>query len=208
MVLSDILTLGYECFHSIHRYHMGDEVISSTINNFPINTDLIEVYRKVVLINSLYGTAIYDTFKIAEYICSLNIDTKIQSGDISLIDDIRVGHGILTPNNNQYNFYSFATKYSNWHSPEYFPIYDNLVKRLLFELNNEFNFHDNFEQIDLSNYATLKAVIDSITNFTNLQHFRYKKIDTGLWVYAKFKYMPNTLPEDCIQTITNALNIP
>ena len=205
MALSDILVSGFNCFHMIPRYNIGDEVITSAIEDYPMNTSLAEVFKKVVLINSIYGTAIYNTFKIAEHICRVEFDTKIQNADASIIDDIRSGHNILTRNNNQRDLYSFATKYSNWHSQESFPIYDNLVKRLLPNLNNNLHFHNRFTQSDLDNYATLKSVIDSLIEFTNLQDYRYKRIDKGLWLLAKYTYKRNELDAQIIQVMSNVI---
>ena len=205
MALSNIIIAGYNCFHMIPRYNIGDRVINSTIEQYPMNSNLEEVFRKVVLINSIYGTAIYNFYKIAEYICNINFDGKLQQADLSLIDDIRTGHDILTRNNNQRNLYSFATKYSNWHSREHFPIYDNLLKRLLPEINNQLHFHDRFTQKDLGNYITLKSVMDSVIGYTNLEEYRYKKIDQGLWVYAKYIYKRNELDEQIVQEMSTVI---
>jgi hypothetical protein len=205
MPLSNILISGFNCFHMIPKYNIGDEVISTAIHNYPDNTELSQVFKKVVLINAIYGTVIYDTFRLAEHISTIDFDIKIQQYDLSLIEDMRFGHNILSRNRNQRDLYSFATKYSNWHSQNGFPIYDNLVKRLLPKLNNEYHFHDHFNQSDLYEYAMLKEVVDSLITFTNLQTMKYKEIDKGLWVYAKYIYKRNELPQLIVNNITNAV---
>lgn len=207
MLLHDLIILCSNCFNQVRRYDQGDQAISTIIKFFPQNNELPIVLTKVVLINSIYGTAIYDTIKIAEHICSLNFDQKVQQGDISIISDIRSGHGILTRKNNQRDLYSFATKYASWHAQTHFPMYDNLVKRLLLELNECCHFHQRFNQRDLYDYANFKAVVDSLVNFCNLQNFKYKKFDQGLWVFAKFTYKRNELPNDVIEKIEDAASV-
>ena len=205
--LAKILASGYGWFQCIPRYRMGDEVISFAVGAHPRNTSLRDVFEKVVLVNSIYGTNIYNPFKMAEHAHLLSVDSKIRRGDISVVDDLRRGHGLLRQNGTEWDFYSFATKYSSWHSPELFPIYDGLVKRLLPKLNRTFRFHARFTQGDLDDYSTLKAVIDSLSDFTRLQHLRYKKIDKGLWIYAKYLYRHNELPNEITTEIENVASV-
>ncbi len=174
--LIKILKSGHTWFDRIERYRMGDKVISFEVDAHPSNTNLRQIFEKVVLINSIYGTNIYSPFQMAKHICRQHIDSRLRHGDIRLVRKLRSGHRIMINHGNEeYDFYSFATKYLSWHFPESFPIFDNLVKRLLPKLNKRFKFHEpRFTQKDLGNYATLKCVIDSLSTFTGLQRFKYK----------------------------------
>jgi hypothetical protein len=206
MPINELLKLCYNCFHKMERYRLGDAVISSAIQRFPVNIDIEQVLEKVVLINSLYGTAIFDTIKISKRICQIQFDAKIQQADISVVDDIRTGHGIRTVANNDRDLYSFATKYSSWHDPNTFPIYDNLIKKLLVHLNSDLNFHTKFSQANLKIYSLLKNVIDSLIERLQLEEMNYKQMDQGLWVYAKFLYKRDELEPDIVSEIQDALN--
>lgn len=196
--LRQLLEFCAEKFEKIRRYQITDSAISLAIQQLPKNTRIEDVLIKATLINSLYGTAIFDIIKISQHICNKNIDQKINNGEISVIDDIRTGHGIPADENRERNLYSFATKYISLHAPEKFPIYDGLVKRLLKDINSIHKFHNpSFTQNDLAAYHRLKSVIDSLIAFLNLKRdFRYKKIDQALWLYAKYLYKPDELKKD------------
>ena len=179
-------------FHSVRQYHLADIIIERAVVQWPHNSNLEAVLTKVVLLNSLYHTNVLDVWKIAQHICGQNVDSKIQKGDLTVVDDIRLGHGIR--NKKERNLYSFAAKYLNWHRPTEFPIYDNLVARLLTELNREYGFHQPFVRSGLKNYQLLKSVLDGLTSWAGLEDLRYKRIDEALWVYAKQRY--DKLPDE------------
>lgn len=208
--LIKILASGHTWFDRIPRYRTGDEVISSAVHAHPGNTNLQEVFEKVVLVNSIYGTNIYNPFKMANHIVDHRIDARLERGDISLVEELRRGHGITVDNTHvEYDFYSFATKYLNWHRHDAFPIFDNLVKCLLPKLNRRFHFNNvHLSQGDLKHYQTLKIVIDSLAACTNLQPMRYKKIDKGLWLFAKYVYRGDQLRSepDIVAEIERATN--
>ena len=83
------------------------------------------------------------------------------------------------------NFYSFATKYAHFHQPNLYPMYDNLVMRLLCAANKTMGFHKKFKQSDLKKYSDYKSVIDSLAQHLGIADWGYKKIDQGLWKCAK-----------------------
>lgn len=167
-----------------------EEAVSWPFQTFPRNTDLGQVLPKVILLNSLYATGIMDVQRMAGHIHSLgrDLDAKLESGDLSAVADISTGHQIRSKLGKEYCFHSFATKYLHWHIPTEFPIFDNLVSRILPKLNREFHFHEPFYQYDLGSYPLLRAVLDSLTTYLSMPEYRYKGIDKGLWVYGKAIY--------------------
>ena len=205
MPLRNSIIFCSDCFHRLERYRLADAAIFATIQQFPSNTEISQILTKVVLINALYGTTIYNTLKISKHILGLNFDNKVQVGDLSIIDDIRTEHGIHTTKGSERNVYAFATKYTSCHAPDIFPVFDNLVKKLLKYLNTTHNFHETFTQKDLHDYALFKNVVDSLITYLNLPDFRYKQIDQGMWIYAKYKYDRNKLPEDITHEIDEAV---
>ncbi len=55
----------------------SDLALISLLKKFPQNNVLSEVYLKVVAINALYSTSIYDTYRMAVRIFTLNIDERL-----------------------------------------------------------------------------------------------------------------------------------
>ena len=130
---------------------------------------------------------IYDVPRIARHITGLNIDQKLATTELSLIDDIRTGHGIGTTSKER-NLYSFATKYVHFHKPDAYPLFDNLVKELLPAINKAIAFsRSRFTQKQLLNYPTYKETIDALMRFLDVATWGYKRFDEGLWVIARYK---------------------
>jgi hypothetical protein len=187
-------------FEKLPNSKIIDKTIRNVISKFRNNKVQSNVYVKVVLINALYKTAIMDIPKLANHIFNkrMKIDKKLKEGDITVIDDIRQGHGI-GPNGEsagERDFYSFATKYSHFHNSQAFPICDNRVIRLFTKVNKEMTFRDEkFTQKNLRDYKIYKSVIDSLANHLhiNIKKWGYKKIDQGLWLWAKYLYNPESI---------------
>jgi hypothetical protein len=152
---------------------------------------------KVIIINSFYATQIYDTEKVARHILTIDADRRLASGDLSLVNDIRHGHGIRTKRTGkEIDFYSFATKYVALHEPTKFPIFDSLVMRLVTALNGKLEFCPRFDQTDLRDYQRYASVIGALLEFSGLESYKYKRFDQGLWIYAKYLYQRTSLKED------------
>jgi len=183
-------------FREINRFYLSQEAIRSIIEKNPENRETVIVLAKAGLINYLYGTAIFDVIPIAEHIVKLDLDDLLKTGDIVVIDKIRHGHGIRSKKGKEIDFYSFSTKYTFFHNPRSFPMYDNLIMRLLCHLNKDCNFHSRFTQNDLRDYPTYKAVIDALAMATGLTDRLYREFDHGLWVYAKYRYSTQSLKQE------------
>ena len=142
------------------------------------NTDIGTILMKVTLLNAFYRTAIINIHlvPIARYICSLNFDERILSGEnnnepnYELIHDlayhqcsyfthqgdtsimrfrVKTRNGIVNQMN---NLYSFATKYCAWHQPDVYPIVDSYAKSMLYQIVNDYEYEDRnklLEYIDL-----------------------------------------------------------
>ena len=180
------IEIGHAHFAEMLRFSNTDETIRLTIRTFPSNTDLHHVTIKAVIINALYGTVIYDVPRIAHHIAGLAVDQKLAAADLSLIDDIRTGHGIGTDSKER-NLYSFSTKYVHFHRPDVFPLFDNLVKELLPAINAAVAFRSRFTQKQLLTYQTYKETIDALMRFLDVASWGYKRFDEGLWVIARYK---------------------
>jgi len=173
------------------EYHAADEAIEAIIHLFPKNNTLEKVKVKVKIINTFYKTNVLAVDKLAEHITSIKgIDERIQKGDMSVVDAIRTGHGIGNSNSNDRNFYSFATKYCSFHNKEEYPIYDNLVKRLLYDINKKHKWFENEKNKNLTHdklkeYENYKLLIDKLMKHYGITT-TYKEVDKGLWIIAKY----------------------
>ncbi len=183
--LLQALKIGRQHFADMLRFRNADETIRLAFKLFPHNADIRHVTLKAVLINTLYGTAIFDVAKMAQHIVGCKIDTKIERTDLSVVDDLRLGHGI-GKGSIERNLYSFATKYAHFHKPQAYPMFDNLVKQLLPELNQVLHFGPHFTQEQLLNYSSYRNTIDSLISFLHCR-WGYKSFDEGLWVLARYK---------------------
>lgn len=195
-LVHNLLTFCADLFDRSERFSLADKVIASAIKKFEGNDSIHTVLPKVMLINSFYATQIYDTEKIARHILNADADRRLSSGDLSLVYDIRRGHGIkVKKTDRERDFYSFTTKYVALHEPTKFPIFDSLVMRLITTLNKQLSFCPQFTQIDLRDYQRYVSVIEALLKFAGLESFKYKLLDQGLWVYAKYLYGQSNFTE-------------
>ena len=129
---NDLLDRYINKFNSDKRYKPADIAISKLFKTFPKNDTLEDVLLKLSVINDLYSTNILGTFKMAEHILKQDIDDDLKDGKPEVVNQIARGHGIRTKKNKtELNFYSFATKYCNWHNQESYAIYDSFVEKIL-----------------------------------------------------------------------------
>ena len=162
------------------RYPFADLILKKEFKKKNITLD--QIYKKVVLLNSLYSTNIFATFNVSLKIYKIqNFINRVKQGDISLINEIR-RHRI---SGQKKNFYSFATKYCHHHNPGAFPIYDSLVvKALLFFLNKEETKEYVWKK--MKEYKYFKASMDDLAELWKLpKSYKYEKLDKFLWEYGK-----------------------
>ena len=103
--------------------------LSTLFQNFYQNNNLQNVLVKVSCLNDFYSTNIRDTYSVAKVIYKLNIDTRLQNADLSLVDDIAAETKKNCKSGRRE--YSFATKYCSFHRPEVYPIFDSKNEKIL-----------------------------------------------------------------------------
>lgn len=64
-------------FEKLDRYYRADVAIIKLFKLLPYNIDLEDVLLKLSVINDLYSTNIFATFKMAKHIRDLNIDNDL-----------------------------------------------------------------------------------------------------------------------------------
>lgn len=146
---------------------------------YPYNEDLREVCIKVNTLNIFYSTRILnkDILAVAKHICDLKIDKRLNDKDLDLVTDISNIQGIK-------RYYSFATKYCSFHKPSVYSIYDSFLDRLLWHFKKKDNYSDAKHQ-DYLDYRTYYNVICDFQKRYDLEDLSKKKLDMGLWLYAK-----------------------
>ena len=171
------------------RYAFADTILKEEFEN--TKEDLSQIYKKVVLLNSLYSTNIYATFEVTLKISKIhNFRKRVMSGDLLLVDEIR--KNIISGKNK--DFYSFATKYCHHHNANAYPIYDSFVENSLMVFSKEL-FPNKIQRSKMKDYHYFKGNIDSLANKWQLpEDFKYTKIDKYLWKKGKESENRNTEP--------------
>lgn len=159
----------------------NEEALTWLFGTYPANDDFSQVLVKVVTLNGLYHTNVYRVNEMAEHIRGLAIDEALAAGDLAVTDRIAT----LPATGKRH--YSFATKYGSFHRPDHFPIYDNLVERLLWSYQQHTNFCD-FAREDLQDYPLYVDVLRSFMARFRLGGLTFKQVDMFLWLHAQELY--------------------
>ena len=80
------LSLWNELDNYVNQENALDKLFFLLCRN---NTDLSDILIKCSTLNDFYSTNIYDVHSVAKHIFSISmIDKRLQSGDLSLVEDI------------------------------------------------------------------------------------------------------------------------
>jgi len=167
-------------FEDDERYFLADQAIIKLFSKFSENKDIKDILLKISVINDLYSTNIFATFEMAKHILRLKVDAAIKNGDPEIVNKI----ARITISNKKKNFYSFATKYCNWHNQSKYVIYDSFVDKILRKYRDETEFYD-FKNDDLRDYTKFLEILHKFRTHFKLGEFDFKKIDKFLWMYGK-----------------------
>lgn len=147
----------------------------------PANDNSSHVLLKVVALNSLYTTRILAVLRLAHYIADrgAQLDASLAAGSPEAVATIaRAGNG-----DSDLSFYTFATKYCNWHKPNLYPIYDSRVEKYLLTLKKQglFECEALSGHEDLHSYPQFCVVMTAFREQFGLGSFTFKQIDKFLW---------------------------
>lgn len=175
-----------QSWDTLEKYRLQENALNKLfLELLPENTNILDILIKATTLNDFYSTNIFCVFPVAQHILSLNIDDRLNSGDETLVDELKN----IIINNKSKSFYSFATKYCNHHNPEDFPIYDMFVYKVLCYFRKIDGF-SKFKNNELKNYIKFKCVLLDFQKFYGLQRYSLKEIDKYLWQLGK-KYFSN-----------------
>lgn len=176
----------YICkFDSLEGDGKYDQLIYNIIYKFPYNVEYNDILTKVILINRLYNTNIFNVYLMAENIMNLNIDKYLNANNYDIVKMIDQSYykKDKTGKIKYISCYSFATKYCSFHN-NLFPIYDRIIAKML----NLYNYKDKFSEFkieELRSYDTLISVLNDFLVYYDLNNINYKNIDKFLWQYGK-----------------------
>jgi hypothetical protein len=183
-------------FEKSDRYVKADDAIVNLFQAFPNNKKLEDILLKISVINDLYSTNIFSTYIMAKHIQKINIDQDLKKGNPDVVKKIAIGHSIKsTKSKKKLNFYSFATKYCNWHNQSDYAIYDSFVKKILLAYKKRDKFSD-FKEADLKDFIKFKKIISDFKDFYQITKYDLKKIDKFLWIYGKEIFPSNYKKKD------------
>lgn len=169
----------------LESYRLQEEALNKLFLELcPKNRELIDVLLKVSTLNNFYSTNIFSVYPVAKQISSLDIDSRLEKGDLTLVRDIQY----VEISGIQKNFYSFATKYCSHHNPSDYPIYDSFVDEVL----RYFKYRDNFTEFkssDLKDYVKFRNILIDFSRFYGLDQYSLKEIDKYIWQIGK-EYFP------------------
>jgi hypothetical protein len=168
------------------RFERDNEVVESTLKElfhlFPENSDLRHVLLKVVAVNSLYCCNILEVSELARHIQTNSewIDSELKKGSPEVVDKIAK----VSVQGKPRNFYSFATKYCNWHQPALYPIYCAKTDTYLRCVQQHDHFAA-FQQNDLRNYSKFSTIMAAFREFHGLGSFTFKQIDQFIFIQGE-----------------------
>jgi hypothetical protein len=185
-----------ERWELLENYRLQESSLSLLFNKLcPENKSIEHILLKVSTLNDFYSTNIFDTYSTARHILNLNVDSRLEAKDYSLVNDI----ARVPIKGKVRNFYAFASKYCSHHRPEAFPIYDFFVEKMLLHYQSTSGFGE-FKKDDLKNYDRFMEIIKSFQTYYKLAKFSLREIDVFLWLVGKecfprnYKGRPSTGP--------------
>ena len=162
----------------------ADRALATLFEHFPQNTRPEEVLVKVVALNGLYRTNVFHVVDVAAHIVGVRPDHELSKGSAALVDAIA---GVEI-NGKPIRYYSFATKYCNWHRPDAYPIYDSFVEKVLWAYQSQYPFAA-FKRADLQKeYSVFKGIVQGFRIQFGLTHLSFKELDKFLWFYGRAKF--------------------
>ena len=174
-------------WNGLENYHLQENALNKLFFGLcASNTDVTDILLKASTLNDFYSTNIFSIYPLAKHICSLNIDSRLKSGDVNLVSDIQ--H--VTIGDTEKNFYSFASKYCSHHNPLAYPIYDSYVDKVLRYFRNKDGFSD-FQDGELKNYIRFKGILIDFRVFYGLDKYNLKQIDQYIWQLGKDYFLKN-----------------
>ena len=157
------------------------KVMFNLCKTYPKNDNLEEVLLKCATINAFSSTNVLDLYSMAKHIVDMHIDEKLNSNNYSIIKDLSE----VIIGGKSRKFYSFATKYCHYHNPEFFPIYDSYVAKVLCSFPE-------FKIIKIKELREYQTFVDTLNEFRHYYglNLTYINLDKYLWRLGRWYLNP------------------
>lgn len=176
-----------QAWDELENYHLQEDALDKLFFQLcPENVEMSDILLKVAALNDFYSTNIFSVYPVAKHILSLDIDVRLESGDVTLVSDLQK----VIINGVEKNFYSFSTKYCSHHKPPEYPIYDSYVEKVLCYFRDRDGFAK-FKTPELKNYEKFKGTLIEFRLFYGLDQYNFKEIDKYMWQLGKAYFPKN-----------------
>lgn len=176
----DLVKQAVDSFDADPYTALAESAIHQLVDHFPRNDYASQVVLKVVVINQLYSARV-DAIHIeplSHHIANSTIDELLVIGSPDAVSKMS--------NCSAYSkrYYSFATKYCNWHKPAMYPMYDYNVDECLWSYRKQDKFAEfrRNELEDCGNYGRFVEIVDTFRRKYGLEQFDFKALDKFLWI--------------------------
>ena len=169
-------------WEELDNYRLQEAALDKLFfHTYPDNVALEDILVKVATLNDFYSTQIFSVYPVAKHILNLEIDERLEIGDLSIVNEIAT---VTMDDGTQKSFYSFATKYCSHHQPEKFAIYDSYVEKVLKYFRDAEQF-SSFYDGELKEYEIFNRVLSDFMAFYHLEKYSLKQLDRYLWMLGK-----------------------
>lgn len=187
----DELERYIEQWKGMDDYQNQENALDKLFGLCPHNTDIEDVLLKSTVLNDFYSTRIIDINPVAKKIRDLDVDRRLDDGDLTLVDDMGT---VKRADGKEVSVYSFASKYCSHHKPDFYPIYDSFVEKMLCFFQQRDEFHS-FKRNELRQYPRFHEVMVAFREYYGLTKYSFKLVDKFLWLLGK-DYFPKKYKSD------------
>jgi hypothetical protein len=154
-----------------------DAAVQLVFKQWPLSTVRAEILVKVVVLNRLYSTNIYNVSTAVDRILELDFDRRSKEGDLSLVNELAQ----MKFSDRTRNCLSFASKYCAWHNQDVFPIFDTFIENQLYAQQAREPFCD-FSMKLIRDYAKFCEALERFRAKYGLTAFSLRQLDKYLWM--------------------------
>jgi len=169
-----------EIFTNQEMYFVNDLKNLELFKKYPFNTSADDIHVKLSSINDtdISNNALMED--AIKHILNLNIDDRIKSGDLSVVEDI--AH--IKTEGKLFYLLHFASVYCNFHRPEIFPIYSEQHIAFYKKYIKENNLPLDPQKINTYNVFS-KALDDLVQRLGLSGKMNYLHLRKFGWLYAE-----------------------
>ncbi len=178
--LPQVIKPHFEKFKNIEGYFLEDDRELKFFATHPNNTDITDILLKIEEVRDHDLLALEAQDAMAQHIASLDIDPKLRDGSMEVINSI----ASLDFRGEKRNFYAFATRYCNYHRPDYYPIYDPVLEKLFTWYYQQVEGKP-FDPQQLLDYPKFKELMQGFIDDLEVTPFSFRELDKFLWVYGR-----------------------